>query len=128
MTADRPQPIPADPALDELALRRLLDLAGPEAPELMRRLLFDLRDVSTGLAAGFAGDDRLALRKHSHVLLAIAGTIGAEHIHQMALTLNQSCKSDTFDFAAPDAADLLQRLDTLQTRLHQMAADPGLER
>ena len=128
MTADGMQFNPANPALDEPAFRRLLTRAGPEAPELMRRLRADLRDVAEGLTAGFANADRLALRKHSHVLLAIAGTIGAQPIHRLALDLNLRSKDDTCVFAASDAADLLHRLTVLQDRLREMSAERDAER
>jgi HPt (histidine-containing phosphotransfer) domain-containing protein len=128
VTAEATQTIPQGlRALDEVALSRLLALAGPtDAPELMRRLMADLRDVAAGLAAGLANRDQPALRKNSHVLLAVAGTIGAQPVYQVAQLLNQCAKTDDFAAAEPHAVGLLQLLDRLIERLRERAAEPGM--
>lgn len=110
--------------LDDRTIRRLLALAGPsDAPELMRRLISDLRGVTAGLMT----QDCAALRKHSHVLLAIAGTIGAHRIHSLAAHLNRCAKDTDCTHAKPEAVDLMQLLDGLIARLHVMAAELGPE-
>lgn len=114
-------------AFDEQALARLLALAGPcDAPELMRRLIADVRDVATGMTAGLVNRDRVAMRKHSHVLLAIAGTIGAQHIYHLAQLLNQCAKDDECVAAEPYAVDLMDRLDRLVDRLQHLSAEQGM--
>jgi HPt (histidine-containing phosphotransfer) domain-containing protein len=129
-TQTMPQTSPADlPVLDEAALLRLLALAGPgDASELMRRLQADLRDVAAGLTAGLAGPDPVALRRHSHILMGIAGTLGAHHIHHLAQLLNQQAQAANGTALAPLAADLLQRLEVLILRLQGMAFELGLGR
>ncbi len=128
MTSDDTQMIRArQHTFDEAALLRLLGLAGPtDAPELMRRLRADLRVLLAGLTAGFAAEDRSELRRHSHDLLAIAGTIGARHLHHLAQVLNLCARDDACVLAAPDAADLLRRLKVLIDRLQDMAVELGL--
>jgi HPt (histidine-containing phosphotransfer) domain-containing protein len=125
-----PQTLPAGPqVLDEAVLLRLISLAGPgDAPELMRRLQADLRDVAAGLTAGLAGPDAVALRRHSHILMGIAGTLGAHHIHYLAQLLNQLAQAANGSALAPLAADLLQRLQVLILRLQGMAFELGLGR
>lgn len=116
-------------ALDDAAFLGLLNLAGPtDAPELMRRLLADLGNVAVGLTAGLATADQDALRHQSHILLAIAGTIGAQQIHHLARRLNTVVKDGPRAAAAPLAVDLLPRLDALIERLRKLSAELGLER
>lgn len=116
-----------DPALDEEALSRLVALAGPsEGPELLRRLIADVRGVFAGITKGFAAGDRDAMRHHSHVLLAIAGTIGAQHIYQLAQHLNQCARDDTCVEAAPQAVELMQRLPGLIERLQLLSDQMGI--
>ena len=128
MTAESTQTAHQGPqVLDEAALIRLLALAGPtDAVELMRRLRVDLHDVAVGLTAGLASHDTVAIRRHSHVLLAIAGTIGAQHIYLMAQNVNQSAKEEGNLVSKTDAADLMQMLNTLMERLPVLAVEQGL--
>ena len=120
---------PDDPSgLDEHTLRRLLALAGPsDAAELMRRLIADVRGVAEGMMTGLMSEDRAAMRKHSHVLLAIAGTIGAPRIHGLAAHLNNCAKDIDCTHARPQTMELMQRLDGLIARLHVLAAELGPE-
>lgn len=116
-----------DCSLDEVALVRLVALAGPDdGPELMRRLIGDVGDVFSGITTGFATQDREAMRRHSHVLIAIAGTIGAHHIYHLALHLNQCARDDTCGEAAPQTVDLIDRLSGLIQRLHLVSARMGM--
>lgn len=128
MTADGTQISPQGlQALDESALLRLLALAGPaDAFELMRRLDADLRHVAVGLTAGLAKGDMAVLREHSHVLMAVAGTIGANHIHHLAQDLNRSAKENGVEVAEPFVTQLLHLLDGLVERLQGIALEQGL--
>ncbi len=114
--------------LDETTLRRLLALAGPsDGPELMRRLVADVRSVACGLKTGLMQNDRAAMRHHSHILLAIAGAIGAPRIHALAAHLNTCAKDTDCTEAKPEAIELLHRVDDLILRLRSMAAELGPE-
>lgn len=120
-------PLPSLPVLDEVELSRLLVLAGPgEAKELMRRLISDISGVKVGMAEGLETEDRLAVRRHSHVLLAIAGTIGAGRIYELARQVNLCAKDDNCTSARSYAADILEGLDGLVHRLRGMAAELGM--
>lgn len=127
MNADRNQTFSnAALALDEAALNRLLALAGPEdGPELMRRLIVDLDAVAVGLAASLATGDRGGLRHHSHVLLAISGSIGARRLCDLAQMINQSAKDDTMVAQRSQADEIMWRLDAVILRLRDMQADQG---
>ncbi|MDZ4094802.1 MAG: hypothetical protein U1D35_07820 [Paracoccaceae bacterium] len=89
-----PFPEPSVPGrgaeIDESHIRRLISLVGPDqALELLHRLNADLLRVQAGLTRGFVGPDWPALRTHSHVLAALAGTVGAQPLHDMSMALNQ---------------------------------------
>ncbi|MGL4279798.1 MAG: response regulator, partial [Albidovulum sp.] len=68
---------------------RLLEVAGPEASrELLQRLCTDLRNAERGLVAGLAEGNLAAIRSETHVLIALAGAVGAERLSKLAQTLN----------------------------------------
>ena len=74
--AKAPQRAPA--AMDESRLSRLLTLAGPVvADELLTRLDQDLDRVARTLSLALAQGDLPAVRAQTHVLIGLAGTIGA---------------------------------------------------
>lgn len=81
-------------AFDETRLTALLDLAGKDlSAELARRLVSDLSDVAQALTAQAKGLDRLVIRAQSHILIALAGTIGATGLTEAARQLNQMAHS-----------------------------------
>ncbi len=84
------QNAPPAPQIQDLsALHRLAQIAGPEAAaELFDRLEEDLTRAKVGLALGAADGDLAAIRNHSHVLIALAGTVGATGLHEDAVALN----------------------------------------
>jgi CheY-like chemotaxis protein/anti-sigma regulatory factor (Ser/Thr protein kinase) len=68
---------------------RLLEVAGPDtARELVTRLFTDLRKAERGLVAGLAECDVNAVRAETHVLIALAGAVGAERLCKLAQDLN----------------------------------------
>lgn len=75
---------------DEDRFLALLAMAGPSnAHELTMRLDDDLSGIADALTAAHVQDDSPTLRAHSHVLLAIAGTVGATQLYLMADRLNR---------------------------------------
>lgn len=122
--APPPAPHPAEwPPLDQSGFQRLLALAGPaDQHELIRRLTTDLQSVEHGLASGFAGPDWAELRAQSHVLKALAGTLGAQALHNAAERLNRQARRRD-----PQGLELLQQemlplFDTLIACIAQMRA------
>jgi HPt (histidine-containing phosphotransfer) domain-containing protein len=68
---------------------RLMELAGPEgAQELLDRLDEDLRQVERGLARGLAEPNVAEVRAQTHVLVALAGAVGATALQRLAEALN----------------------------------------
>ena len=75
--------------IDIAPLRRLLLMAGPvEMPAIIAAFLDDLKSTETGLASAWNGPDCAALRMHSHVLIALAGTVGDIDLQADAQRLN----------------------------------------
>ena len=75
--------------IDRDSFDRLMQIAGPEASrELLDRIFTDLRRTERGLIAGLAKSDPDALRAETHVLIALAGAVGATHLQALAQTLN----------------------------------------
>ena len=77
--------------IDISPLLRLLQLAGKrDAPTLIAALLTDLKTTQTSLDVAWNGPDFAALRTHSHVLIALAGTIGDTDLQALAQRLNET--------------------------------------
>lgn len=100
-----PAPMPATlvGGLDQDRLQRLLNMAGPEtARELLDRLVSDLCTVQRGLQQTMPARTGVqpgvqpgaqpnwdAIRAHSHVLISLAGAVGALRLQAEAEALNQ---------------------------------------
>ncbi len=116
-------PLPAAPAsasgvdgpdLDRGRFDHLITIAGPVAArELLTRLETDLRRVERGLVAAFAGPDLAEIRGQTHVLIALAGAVGATVLQSLAEALNEAAhQADTARLASLSARalTLLDRL------------------
>lgn len=84
-----PSQDPADISIDRPTFEGLIRLAGPSvAPELLTQLCRDLSEVEKGLTTALAVQDLPAIRSQTHVLIALAGSIGAEGLLHLAKSLN----------------------------------------
>lgn len=86
------QPGASTPALrdfDPSRLSHLLEITGPElAIELLARLTEDLMATQDTLETGAATSDWKRLREGSHVLISLAGSVGALSLQSMSEDLN----------------------------------------
>ena len=72
--------------MDLAAFARLLDMAGPEAAaELTERFRDDLHSTAIALKDAIAEMSWDNLRGATHILIALAGTAGADDLHRRAL-------------------------------------------
>jgi CheY-like chemotaxis protein/HPt (histidine-containing phosphotransfer) domain-containing protein len=93
---------------------RLLAVAGPETtPELLRRLLDDLQHVERQLIRALADPDWPELRAQTHVLIALAGAVGAQRLQQQSERLNAVAHRRDSAECAARAGELLALLDNL---------------
>lgn len=77
------------PMAEARTLAHLAQLAGPDAAaELFEKMEQDLSTARAGLARASAGRALDDIRTHSHVIIALAGTVGAAALHADAVTLN----------------------------------------
>ncbi|WP_444464006.1 hybrid sensor histidine kinase/response regulator [Rhodobacter capsulatus] len=76
---------PCPPVVDETVFEGLLGVAGPgAAQELLHRLIADLSRVERGLVAGLSEPNLAIVRADSHVLLSVAGAVGAVRLQELA--------------------------------------------
>lgn len=112
---------------DDQTFRRLMQLAGPVAgAELLDRLAEDLQAVHTGLTIGAAPVDWLAVRAHSHVLVALAGAVGATPLQTLAEELNRIAHLQRGDALPGLFAATLPLLDRLIRFVTDQKAGPPL--
>ncbi|MEZ5733783.1 MAG: response regulator [Paracoccaceae bacterium] len=92
----------------------LMEIAGPaSARELLDRLHKDLRRTEHGLISALAAADAASVRAETHVLIALAGAVGATRLQALAQALNVAAhRRDTASFAAM-GHDALAQLDRL---------------
>lgn len=103
------------PPLNRDRFDHLLDIAGPDgAGELVERLHEDLAGVAERLGRGLPDADWSVIRAETHVLIALAGAVGAERLQRLAETLNaQAHRKDAGDLGRI-ADETMQRLAELQ--------------
>jgi CheY-like chemotaxis protein len=91
---DAPDPMAARPGsglsrFDRARFEHLLEIAGPDdSRELLSRLCNDLRTAERGLVAAISRGDMARIRAESHVLIALAGAVGADRLQAGAEAMN----------------------------------------
>lgn len=94
----------------------LLKMAGPQgAAKILTHIHLDLLRTEADLIAASHGPNWSALRAHSHVLVALAGTAGAEGLSQQAQALNELAHQ-----TRPDRSTFLARLPQLLESLREL--------
>lgn len=112
---------------DAERFNQLLAIAGPEGRrELMNRLHADLRGVERGLVRGLSEDNPSEIRSHTHVLIALAGAVGASCLQHMAETLNAAAHRREEETITRLGREILTRLDGLIHALSQEAQAAGV--
>lgn len=93
---------------------RLIEVAGPDASrELLIRLAADLRNCERNLVAGLAEHDMTKIRAETHVLIALAGAVGAERLSGLAQNLNAIAHRQSEGDIATLGDECLGQLDRL---------------
>lgn len=81
--------------LDRNRFEAILQAAGPEGrEEFLSHLLQDLRAVRSDLGTAAREGDRATTRACSHILISLAGAVGADRLQQLAESLNAAAHRD----------------------------------
>lgn len=99
---------------DPQRFQRLLELTGPRmAGTLLAHLVDDLSNCRTILLAGANAADWAALREGTHVLVSLAGSVGALSLQALAETLNAAAHRQDNGTVTALVPDLLAELEAL---------------
>lgn len=110
VAAAEPTPL----AIDTDRFDRLMAMAGPtHGQELLQRLGADLESVQHRLTAALVPPDWADLRAQSHILVALAGAVGAVRLQHMASALNTMAQGD-------DSGSLQSLTDLVQQDLEAL--------
>ncbi len=109
---------PEEPDTDAACdgLHQLLKSAGPEVGrELLSRLCADLRNAERDLISGLAENSIPVVRSCTHVLIALAGAVGARPLQALATTLNTAAHRHETAMFSTLGRKTLAHLDRLIT-------------
>ena len=110
-------------AIDISTFDRLMQIAGPEtAPSLLQQVLIDLGTIRQGLNQSAPTLDWMDLRHQSHVLISIAGSLGADRLGGLAEDLNRSANRSDSEQLNAVLPILLAELDALLDFVRRKAA------
>ena len=113
------------PPLSAATLVELMRAAGPaHQDEVLARLSDDLAGVDAALRTAAETLDRPALRFQAHVLLSLAGAVGALPTRAAALRLNAVARDGTDEMVRIDARLCAARLAELRAELARAGAAP----
>ena len=102
------------PVVDEVTFESLLGIAGPQgAQELLERLMSDLNRVERGLVAGLSERNLHLVRSDGHVLVSVAGAVGATRLHALAEELCASARREDIAAVQLIGRSVLTQVDRL---------------
>lgn len=124
---------PQDPAsaligaLDRNRFESILQAAGPSGrDELLSHLLQDLRSVQDALHRAVEENDTATTRAQSHILMSLAGAIGADRLQVMAEALNAAAHKNRLAEARTLVRSCDEALAILITQVDRRAKREGL--
>ncbi len=114
-----PRPVDTRAApVDALHLDRLLALAGAEGGrELLLRLRQDFETVRQGIVTGLETTDYAQIRGRTHVLISLAGAIGADSLQDMADRLNAAAHHKAENLVHNLGPLIIESVNTVTLRL-----------
>lgn len=120
-----PDPSPQDTppeTLDRNRFEAILQAAGPSGRgELLDHLLQDLRSVQGSLQQAVRGNDTQTTRAQSHILISLAGAIGADRLQGMAEALNAAAHRNRLSEAQALVRSCDEALAALITQVDRRA-------
>ena len=110
MTAEDPLGILGDTS----SLHDILVMAGPDtALRILHQMQIDLAATAAQIVPAIAAADTAVIRAQTHVLISLAGTIGAMRLHGLAADLNAAAHGEDAARIATLAGPLLDDLTAL---------------
>lgn len=104
----------SDEIVDHSVIDMLAASIGAEKmTELLQKVGSDLRNVRSGISSGIDAKDTNAIRAASHVLISVAGAIGANRTQHLAEALNRAAHAD-------DASELSRMSRTCMTSIDDL--------
>lgn len=90
-------PTPDQDVVEREVFARLVGSIGPDSTiELLRKLQTDTQSIATRLASGWKSRNLAEIRSQTHILISVAGAIGANRLLSVARRLNAAAKETTF--------------------------------
>ena len=110
--------------MDATGFERLLAIAGPEpARALLEQLRIDLRDAAGRLGAGLDAGDMGLVRAATHVLVALAGMVGACGLQRDAQALHDDAAAGDADGAARRGPGVAAGIEAMAAALIRRGAE-----
>jgi len=99
---------------DTSSLHDILVMAGPDtALRILHQMQIDLAATAAQIVPAIAAADSAVIRAQTHVLISLAGTIGAMRLHGLAVDLNAAAHGEDAARIATLAGPLLDDLTAL---------------
>ena len=100
----------------ELLAQGLMQIASdpklkPTMAELIEKVVADLQSAQATLAAAVPGLDRTAIRSASHILISVAGAIGAVRLQASACALNALAHGEPSERIADELRRCIDEID-----------------
>ncbi len=93
-----------DADIDLDTYKGLQDIIGPDSMlELLEKVRVDMADVNTGILDGVARQDVAPIRAKTHILISVAGAIGAVNLQHIAEALNATAKTKDWARIIPES-------------------------
>ncbi len=131
LAADAARITPQDAAqaigeMDRNRFEALLQAAGPEGrAEFLTHLLQDLRSVAELLERAEARRDAAEVRAQTHILISLAGAVGADRLQELAESLNATAHRGRLAEAPALATTCLRALSILIDRVEKRSRREG---
>jgi CheY-like chemotaxis protein len=104
----------------------LADAIGPEAmADLLGKIDADLAKAESEIRSGAADHDKAVLSGASHVLISVAGAIGAEKLQKLAQRLNAAVHGRGGEDVSELSPELLKHIEVLRAFIGKQIATSG---
>ena len=101
-----------EPVIDAATYAALCEAIGPDLmAELLDKVISDLTAAQGDLVAGSAPVDRPAIRSASHILISVAGALGALRLQACARSLNGTAQTEAEETLASAVAGCVAEID-----------------